>query len=75
MTVSNSLQSIIHNWEPLQELWDGCLTVKLVSKLKTRILGVKHKTETYECIFRAFLGVLFMRIVTTFQNSSTHVHQ
>ena len=38
-----SLQSVIDNWNVLQELWDECLETKLEPDIKGRIIGVKHQ--------------------------------
>ena len=55
---ANSLQSAINNWEPLQELWDECLFMKLDSEVKARIVGVKHQMQTFKYFLGACLWVL-----------------
>ena len=36
------LQSVIDNWNALQELWDGCLETKLELDIKGHIIRVKY---------------------------------
>ena len=42
-----SLQSVIDNWIPLQELWDESLETNLESDVKSRVIGVKHQMGTF----------------------------
>ena len=58
---ANSLQSVIDNWLPLCELWDECLTQRLDSEVKSRIIGVKHQMSTFEYFFGTSLGVLLLK--------------
>ena len=46
-----SLQSVIDNWIPLQELWDESLETNLESEVKSRVVGVKHQMGTFDYYF------------------------
>ena len=51
-----SLQSVIDNWNVLQELWDECLETKLEPDIKGRIIGVKHQMGTVDYFYGVYLG-------------------
>ena len=46
-----SLQSVIDNWIPLQELWDESLETNLESEVKSRVIGVKHQMGAFDYYF------------------------
>ena len=56
-----SLQSVIDNWIPPQELWDESLETNLESEVKSRVIGVKHQMGTFDYYF----GVRFIRCADT----------
>lgn len=64
---TNALQSVIDNWEPLQELWDECLSMKLDSEVKAHIIGVKHQIQTIEFFLGLLLEFFSGGILTTCQ--------
>ena len=53
-----SLQSVLDNWKPLQELWEESLDTKLDPEIKSRIIGVKYQMETFNYFFGVSLGAL-----------------
>ena len=53
-----SLQSVIDNWKPLQELWQESLDTKLDPEVKSRIIGVKYQMGTFSYLFGVSLGSL-----------------
>ena len=53
-----SLQSVIDNWKPLQELWQESLDTKLDPEVKSRIIGVKYQMGTFSYFFGVSLGSL-----------------
>lgn len=55
---ASSLQSVLDNWQPLQDLWDECLQTKLESEVKSRIIGVKYQMEKFEYFFGVSLASL-----------------
>ena len=57
-----SLQSMIDNWIPLQDLWDESLETNLESEVKSRVIGVKHQVGTFDYYFRVSLGAQILRI-------------
>ena len=57
-----SLQSVIDNWIPLQELWDESLETNLESEVKSRVIGVKHQMGTFDYYFGVSLGAQILRI-------------
>ena len=57
-----SLQSVIDNWIPLQELWDESLETNLDSEVKSRVIGVKHQMGTSDYYFGVSLGAHILRI-------------
>ena len=57
-----SLQSVIDNWIPLQELWDESLETNLESGVKSRVIGVKHQMGTFDYYFGVSLGAQILRI-------------
>ena len=52
-----SLQSVLDNCKPLQELWEESLDTKLDPEIKSRI-GVKYQMETFNYLFGVSLGAL-----------------
>ena len=55
---ASSLQSVLDNWQPLQDLGDECLQTKLESEVKSRIIGVKYQMEKFEYFFGVSLASL-----------------
>ena len=53
-----SLQSVLDNWKPLQELWEESVDTKLDPEIKSRIIGVKYQMETFNYFFGVSLGAL-----------------
>ena len=56
-----SLQSVIDNWNVLQELWDECLETKLEPDIKGRIIGVKHEMGTFDYFCGVYLGEMLLK--------------
>ena len=56
-----SLQSVIGNWNVLQELWDKCLETKLEPDIKGRIIGVKHQMGTFDYFYGVNLGEILLK--------------
>ena len=59
--LGGSLQSIIDNWNVLQELWDECLETKLEPDIKGRIIGVKHQMKTFDYFYSVYLGGMLLK--------------
>ena len=59
--LGGSLQSIIDNWNVLQELWDECLETKLEPDIKGRIIGVKHQMGTFDYFYSVYLGGILLK--------------
>ena len=56
-----SLQSVIDNWNVLQELWDECLKTKLEPDIKGCIIGVKHQMGTFDYFCGVYLGEMLLK--------------
>ena len=56
-----SLQSVIDNWNILQELWDECLETKLEPDIKGLIIGMKHQMGTFDYFYGVNLGGMLLK--------------
>ena len=56
-----SLQSVIGNWNVLQELWDECLETKLEPDIKGCVIGVKHQMGTLDYFYGVNLGGMLLK--------------
>ena len=56
-----SLQSVIDNWNVLQELWDECLETKLEPDIKGRIIGVKHQMGSFDYFYGVYLRGMLLK--------------
>ena len=61
-----SLQSVIDNWNVLQELWDECIETNLEPDIKGCIIRVKHQLGTFDYFYGVYLGGMFLNTMTTF---------
>ena len=64
--VGGSLQSVIDNWNVLQELWDECIETNLEPDIKGCIIRVKHQLGTFDYFYGVYLGGMFLNTMTTF---------
>ena len=69
-----SLQNVIDNWIPLQELWDESLETNLESEVKSRVIGVKHQMGTFDCYFGVSLGAQILRISDNLSKTLQDAH-
>ena len=69
-----SLQSVIDNWIPLQELWDESLETNLESEVKSRVIGVKHQMGTFDYYFGVSLGAQILRISDNLSKTLQDAH-
>ena len=69
-----SLQSVIDNWIPLQELWDESLETNLESEVKSRVIGVKHQMGTFDYYFGVSLGAKILRISDNLSKTLQDAH-
>ena len=58
---AKALQSIIDNFQVLQELWDESLDVVKETEMRARILGVSSSMRTFNFFFGLVLGELVLR--------------
>ena len=56
-----SLQSVIDNWNLLQELWDECLETKLEPDIKGHIIEVKHQIGKFDYFYGVYLGEMLLK--------------
>ena len=69
-----SMQSVIDNWIPLQELWDESLETNLESEVKSRVLGVKHQMGTFDYYFRVSMSAQILRISDNLSKTLQDTH-
>ena len=69
-----SLQSVLDNWKPLQELWDESLDTKLDPEIKSRIIGIKHQMETFDYFFGVSLASLIFGHSDNLSKTLQHAH-
>ena len=69
-----SLQSVIDNWIPLQELWDESLETNLESEVKSRVTGVKHQMEAFDYYFGVSLRTQIQRISDNLSKTLQDAH-
>ena len=69
-----SLQSVIDNWKPLQELWQESLDTKLDPEVKSRIIGVKYQMGTFSYFLGVSLGSLIFGHSDNLSRTLQHAH-
>lgn len=58
----DSIESIIDNYQVLQQLWDKCLEGNMAPEVKGRIIGVKEQMSRYHIVFGLWLSCRVMKI-------------
>ena len=58
---ASSLQSVADSWNVLQELWEECLATKLESDIISRVIGLQHRTTTFDYFFGVNLAILLFK--------------
>ena len=58
---ANSLLSVMDNYTALQHTWDESLDSRLDREVKSRVIGVKAQTETFNFFLGVCLGECILR--------------
>ena len=59
---SDSISSILDNYNVLHQLWEECLETMLMPEIKGRMLGVRAQMSQYRLLFRLKLCERILKI-------------
>lgn len=71
---ANSLQSVLDNYNVLQDLWDECNQTVKDSEMRARIIGVAAQMKTFDYLFGVSLSHEILRLTDNFSKALQYVH-